>query len=86
MEKKLFKIVQENIKMILKCMGMTQAELSKRIKKDPATIHRWINGTRAITLDNLELLCESIDISIKNIINPNLKIEVKQQLIVINDD
>ena len=42
MEKKLFKIVQENIKMILKCMGMSQAELSKRIKKDPATIHRWI--------------------------------------------
>ena len=67
-------------------MGMSPAELSKRIKKDPATIHRWINGARTITLDNLELLCESIDISIKNIINPNLKIEVKQQLIVINDD
>jgi len=86
MEKKLYLIVQKNIKMILKCTGVSNAELSKRIKKDQSTIHRWINGSRAITLDNLEILCESIGISIKNIINPNLKIEVKQQLIVINDD
>tara|TARA_B100001057_G_scaffold264165_1_gene264261 strand:- start:334 stop:597 length:264 start_codon:yes stop_codon:yes gene_type:complete len=86
MEKRLYLIVQENIKMILKCMGVSNAELSKRIKKDQSTIHRWINGSRGLTLDNLELLCRAIDISIKNIINPNLKIEVKQQLIVIRDE
>ena len=74
------RITPRNISIIL------NAELSKRIKKDQSTVHRWINGSRGLTLDNLELLCGAIDISIKNIINPNLKIEVKKQLIVITDE
>jgi len=57
------KIIAKNLRRILFEAGKTQADLSKDLKINKATISTWMNGTRIPRMDKIDLLCHYFNVS-----------------------
>lgn len=52
---------------------MTQKQLADSVGQDVSAISRWENDKRVITLDNLKMVCEALNVSADEILGIKLK-------------
>lgn len=53
--------------------GFSQRELAKMIGNDVTAVSRWENDKRVITVDNLKMMCEALNVSADKILEIKLK-------------
>ena len=76
-KKKTSDICRNNIKNILLSMRMSKAELAKKMKISPATVTRYLDGSRQISLCTLDKISSALDIKGCDLINPKLKVKIE---------
>lgn len=53
--------------------GLSQREVADSIGQDVSAVSRWENDKRVITVDNLKLMCEALNVSADKILEIKLK-------------
>ena len=48
--------------------GLTKAEMGFRIRRDMVTLRSWLEGTRDLTVETLQELCQSLHISLGDLV------------------
>lgn len=66
------KIISKNLKNVMFNAGKTQADVSRDLKINKATVSSWMNGTRIPRMDKIDLLCHYFNISRQELMEPNL--------------
>ena len=81
-EKKTSEVLINNLNTFMREMGTNKNQLAKRMNKHAVTITRWLNGTRGISLENLDELSVVLNVRAIDLINPKLKIRVEKKIII----
>lgn len=67
-EKKYGKIVAKNLRRIMFECDKTQADISRDLHINKATVSTWCNGKRIPRMDKVDALCEYLDCSRSDIL------------------
>lgn len=62
-QKEYAKIIAKNLRRIAYDAGKSQADISRDLKINKATISSWMNGTRVPRMENVDLLCHYFNVS-----------------------
>jgi len=60
--------IKNRVEHILAETGLTAAELGSRIRKDVHSLRTWLSGTRDLTVETLQEFCQSLHISLGDLI------------------
>ena len=61
------KIYKDKIIQLLKEKNLTQYGLAKALKRDPVTVHRWLNGERKIPIEDVLILADFFKVRFEDI-------------------
>ena len=67
-----------NLDKLLKEKDITQAELARRLKRDPATINRWVKNSREVAWNNAEEVAKVLNCHPVELYNPKTAFIVNQ--------
>lgn len=62
-ERKYAKTISKNLRRIMHDVDKTQAEVSRALNINKATLSSWMNGTRIPRMKNIDTLCHYFNIS-----------------------
>lgn len=62
-EKEYAKIIARNLRNIAFNAGKTQADISRDLQINKATVSSWMNGTRIPRMDKIDLLCHYFNVT-----------------------
>lgn len=57
------KIISKNLRRIAYDAGKSQADISRDLKINKATVSSWMNGTRVPRMDKIDMLCHYFNVS-----------------------
>ena len=75
-------ILIRNIKKWIELNKISQNQLARMMNIDISTLSRWLNGSRQLSLKNLDYLSEIMDIESNRLIDPKLKMRVEYKIII----
>lgn len=61
-EKEYAKIFSKNLRRIAYNAGKSQADISRELKINKATVSSWMNGTRVPRMESIDLLCHYFNV------------------------
>ena len=67
-----------NLDKLLKEKNVSQAELARKLGRDPATINRWVKDSRAVAWDNAEEVAKILNCHPVELYNPKVTFNVSQ--------
>jgi DNA-binding Xre family transcriptional regulator len=60
--------IKARVENLLTETGLTKAEMGFRIRRDMVTLRSWLEGTRDLTVETLQDLCQSLHISLGDLV------------------
>jgi DNA-binding Xre family transcriptional regulator len=60
--------IKSRVEHILAETGLTATELGSRIRKDMHSLRTWLSGTRDLTVESLNEFCQSLHISLGDLV------------------
>ncbi len=69
-----------NLDKLLKEKNVSQAELARKLGRDPATINRWVKDSRAVAWDNAEEVAKILNCHPVELYNPKVTFNVSQYI------
>ena len=60
--------IKARVESLLTETGLTKAEMGFRIRRDMVTLRSWLEGTRDLTVETLQELCQSLHISLGDLV------------------
>jgi DNA-binding Xre family transcriptional regulator len=60
--------IKTRVEYILAETGLTATELGARIRKDMHSLRTWLSGTRDLTVETLQEFCQSLHISLGDLV------------------
>jgi DNA-binding Xre family transcriptional regulator len=60
--------IKARVENLLTETGLTSRELGSRIRKDIGSLRSWLSGTRDLTVEMLHELCQSLHISLGDLV------------------
>jgi hypothetical protein len=60
--------VKTRVELLLAETGLTATELGTRIRKDIHSLRSWLSGTRDLTVETLQEFCQSLHISLGDLV------------------
>lgn len=67
------KIISKNLRNIAYRAGKNQADISRDLKINKATVSSWMNGTRVPRMDKIDLLCHYFNVSRRDIMEEHIE-------------
>ena len=66
------KIISKNLRNIAYRAGKNQADISRDLKINKATVSSWMNGTRVPRMDKIDLLCHYFNVNRREIMEEHI--------------
>lgn len=60
--------IKTRVENLLTETGLTKAEMGYRIRREIVTLRSWLEGTRNLTAETLHELCQSLHISLGDLV------------------
>lgn len=60
--------IKTRVENLLVETGLTKAEMGYRIRRDIVILRSWLEGTRDLTVETLQELCQSLHISLGDLV------------------
>lgn len=67
------KIISKNLRNIAYHAGKNQADISRDLKINKATVSSWMNGTRVPRMDKIDLLCHYFNVNRRDIMEEHVE-------------
>lgn len=79
------KIFSKNLRRIAYNAGKTQADISRELKINKATVSSWMNGTRVPRMESIDLLCHYFNVKRSDLMEEHNEDEEKEQYYISDD-
>lgn len=79
------KIFSKNLRRIAYNAGKTQADISRELKINKATVSSWMNGTRVPRMESVDLLCHYFNVKRSDLMEEHNEDEEKEQYYLTDD-
>lgn len=79
------KIFSKNLRRIAYNAGKTQADISRELKINKATVSSWMNGTRVPRMESVDLLCHYFNVKRSDLMEEHNEDEEKEQYYLSDD-